>query len=323
MLTDHKDISGGGLFVVLWLAAVVPLATGAAESQEQSAPAGQASVEEPAPTTLELRYKPEPNGERLYSFSATGPAAATFEDGTTLASFEVQLSADLMATVTQINEETFVISVAVQEPKADISGIELPMEQVGDARLTVELTRRGKIVSTDLGESLLQSLRIRGLDAALLPALLSALELPEQPVGVGGSWESEVRTGAEDAGLVARTKSTLTEAAVERAKITCDASIDLPAMELTVMDFPLQVQSGGVTLEKLVVDFDHQQGVPLGAEGLLHLSLRANFQDMPLEITADLKVKVAPSEPVPAQEHTEGQQQEAEREPEAAPAPQE
>ncbi|MFQ5808473.1 MAG: hypothetical protein ACE5JM_02545 [Armatimonadota bacterium] len=252
--------------------------------------------ERPAAVTVELRYMPEPNAEHRYSVTATGPAKATFEDGTTLANAELQLSGDLIARIAEVKEETFVVSLGLENPRLDVSGIDVPVRDAGDARPTVELTPRGRVVSTDFAASLLESLNIRGLDAALLPAILSVLQLPEEPVAFGGSWESEFRPAGGDAELVVTAKSTLTAADERAVKITSDVDIAAPAMEFTVMDFPVQVAGGTVKVEGLAVDLDPLHGAPLRAEGMLKLSLRGTFQQMPLNITADLQVKAAAPE---------------------------
>ena len=286
MLKAQRRVSAGALCAVVLLAAAALASVAPALSQEK-----------PAAPTLELRYKPELDREQLYRIKVDGPGSATFDDGTALANAQVKLSGDLTAMVSQIKGETFVITLAIANPKVDIGGIQMPVQDVGESRPSVELTRLGKVVSTDFEQSLLGPMQIHGLDAALLPALLSALQLPEQPVAVGATWESEMRTGEGGTELVATAKSTLTAVAEHAAKITSNATVQLPPLEMTVMEFPLQVRSGTVTLEKLLLDFDTQLGAPVRAEGMLRVSLRSVFQQMPLNIKADLKVKVGPPEP--------------------------
>jgi hypothetical protein len=263
--------------------------------------------ERPAAVTVQLRYMPEANAEHGYSVTATGPAKATFEDGTTLANAQVQFSGDLVARIAEVNEESFVVALGLENAKLDVSGVDVPVTPASDARPTVEFDARGQVVSTDFAGSLLESLNIRGLDAALLPAILSVLQLPEEPVAFGGSWESEFRHGAGDAEFVVTAKSTLTAADQRAVKITSGVDVAVPPLEFSVMDFPCQVQGGTVQVEGLAVELDPLHGTPLRAEGMLKLSLRGTFQQMPLNITADLQLKASLPEAV------------GEEEPEAAP----
>jgi hypothetical protein len=259
---------------------------------QQELPVGQ----EPAAPTFDLLYTPQLKSERRYALTARGPASATFEDGTELGRFDVQMSAELVVTVTEIKEESFVISVSIEGARLDASGVAVATPHVADAHPTMELTPRGEVVSTAFGESLLASFGLKGVDDYLVAALASILRLPDTATPVGGSWESRLQTGPDDARIITTVTSTLTSADEQTARITSDVTSELPPMELSAMNFPVKVYGGQLKLGKFVVALDRLQGALTSAEGLLQLSLRGDLHGMPLNVEADLDVKAKPWE---------------------------
>jgi len=274
------------------------------QQPEQAEPTQEQPLDqEPAAPTFDLRWTPQLDSERRYVLTARGPASATYEDGTELGRFDVQMSAELLVTVTEVKEKSFVVTMSIEGAKIDASGVAVATPHVADARPTMELTPRGEVVSTDFSEALLASIGVEGLDEYLLQALASILRLPDAPTPIGGSWESRLQTGPDDAGIITTVTSTLTSADEQTATITSDVTSELPPMELSAMNFPVKVYGGQLKLGKFVVVLDRVESALTSAEGLLQLSLRGDLHEMPLNVEIDLDVKAGPWE-APAEPET-------------------
>ncbi len=245
--------------------------------------------------THDLRYEPTLGDKLTRVVVLNGVVIATDPDGMEWLKVPAYVAAKQTTECTAINEDSFTMTATISDLNVRLADAEIDLDAT-EAKLELQMDYLGRVLEMAVVDPPNRTFFTAAL-SAVGPALLSIGRFKGEPVAVDEAWSVEdvIEAGGEE--LTAKCETRLVEINDETAVLESVGEISVPAIDLNMAGFQLDIQSGTLSLQKFRREFDLKKSKTSAVRAELGVLFSTSTDVMRFGLRGTFELTVGPPPP--------------------------